>query len=312
MKLLTHETHWQGAETVVALGMFDGVHIGHAQLIRAANHLAALHDLQSVIQTFSNHPLSIIAPERVPPMLTTRAEKIATISGYRPDALIMRPFDATFAALSPEAFVQALAETLHPRHIVVGFNYTFGLKGAGTPQLLAELGRRYGFETHVVGAVVREGETVSSTRIRELLHKGRMGEATALLGRPYSLCGEVVRGKQLGRKLGFPTANLAWPQNKAIPPKGVYFSRVWMEGDAYEAVLNIGTHPTAPGGPPSIEAYLIDFDGDLYGKHLRVELWRYRRPEQRFASLDALKAQMALDLEATVQFFEERKKPQNK
>ena len=308
MKLLTHEAYWQGPETVVALGMFDGVHIGHAQLIRVANHLAALHDLKSVVETFSNHPLAVIAPERVPPMLTTRSEKIATIGGYRPDALVMRPFDAAFAALSPEAFIGALAKTLHPRHIVVGFNYTFGKLGAGTPPMLGELGKRYGFETHVVGAVLREGETVSSTRVRTLLQAGRMEEVTALLGRPYSLSGEVIRGKQLGRRLGFPTANLAWPKDKAIPPKGVYFARVWLEGDPYIAVLNIGTHPTAPEGAPSIEAHLVDFTGNLYGKHLRAELWHYKRAERRFESLDALKAQVGEDRDETVRFFESRMK----
>lgn len=304
MKLLTHEAQWQGPQTVVALGMFDGVHIGHAQLIRVANHLAALHDLKSVVETFSNHPLAVIAPERVPPMLTTRSEKIATIGGYRPDALVIRPFDAAFAALSPEAFVGSLVETLRPLHIVVGFNYTFGKLGAGTPQMLGDLGKRFGFETHVVGAVSQGGETVSSTRVRALLQAGRMEEVTRMLGRPYALSGEVVRGKQLGRRLGFPTANLCWPKDKAIPPKGVYFARVWMEGAPYVAVLNIGTHPTAPEGAPSIEAHLIDFAGDLYGKHLRAELWHHKRTERRFESLEALKTQVAEDRDATVRFFE--------
>lgn len=311
MKLLTHEALWQGPETVVALGTFDGVHVGHARLIRKANHLAALYDLQSVVQTFSNHPLEALAPQRVPPMLTTRAEKIAAISAYRPDAMVMRPFDREFASRSPEAFVRSLVETLRPRHVVVGFNYTFGEHGAGTPQTLCELGRHFGFETHVVDAVLRGTEPVSSSRIRAALRAGRMGEATDMLGRPYSLCGMVVHGKHLGHELGFPTANIAWPQGKAIPPKGVYFARVWMEGLPYLAVLNIGTHPTAPEGPPSMEAHLLDFEGDLYGKHLRAELWRFSRPERRFESLDALKAQIGRDLELTRAFFNERLRGQD-
>lgn len=306
MKLLTHEALWRGRETVVALGTFDGVHVGHARLIRKANHLAALYDLQSVVQTFSNHPLETLAPDRVPPLLTTRSEKIAAISAYRPDAMVMRPFDRTFASSSPEAFVRSLVDTLHPKYVVVGFNYTFGERGAGTPQTLLELGRHFGFETHVVDAVMRGAEPVSSSRIRAALGDGRMGEATDMLGRPYSLSGRVVRGKQLGQELGFPTANIAWPQGKAIPPKGVYFARVWVEGMPHLSVLNIGTHPTAPEGPPSIEAYLLDFEGDLYGKHLRAELWRFSRPERRFDSLDALREQIGKDRELARAFFEER------
>lgn len=295
MKLLTKETRWNGGETVVALGMFDGVHEGHAQLIRRANHLAALYDLSSVVLTYDAHPLSVLAPEKAPRALSTRAEKVAQIARLRADALVLRPFTAAYAALEPEAFVRQLTDTLHPRHIVIGFNYSFGARGRGTPQLLRELGEKYGFETHIVDAVRVAGDTVSSTRVRAALEAGDVALCTALLGRYYTVSGEIMHGKQLGRTLGFPTANLDWPGMKALPPRGVYAAYAWIEGERYGAALNIGRHPTAPEGAPTLEAHLLDCHQELYGKHMRLELVAFLRGEQKFDSLDALKAQITRD-----------------
>lgn len=296
MKLLTRERQWDGGETVLALGMFDGVHEGHAQLIRQANHLAALYDQSSVVLTYGTHPLSVVAPEKVPRALSTRAEKVVQIARLRPDALVLRPFTAAYAALEPEAFVQRLAECLHPRHIVVGFNYSFGAHGRGTPQLLRALGETYGFETHIMDAVNIGGEPVSSTRVRAALEAGDLPLCTALLGRYYTISGEIMHGKQLGRTLGFPTANLDWPETKALPPRGVYAALAWIEGECYGAALNIGRHPTVPEGAPTLEAHLLDCNRELYGKPMRLELVEFLRGERRFESLDALKAQVATDI----------------
>ena len=266
MILLTHERQWRGGETVVAFGMFDGVHEGHAQLMRKANELAALYDLKSVVYTFSSHPMATYAPEKT--------------------------------------FVDAL----HPKHVVIGFNYSFGRMGAGKAEDMRRFGEKYGFETHVVDEVQIDGLPVSSTRVRAAIAAGEMEEAARLLGRPYALCGVIQRGKQLGRKLDFPTANLLWPEGKAIPPKGVYAARVYVDEAWYIAAVNVGTHPTAPGGPPTIEANLLDYEGgSLYGHHMRLLLCGFVRSEKKFDSLEALRDEVMKNREQVRTYFENRR-----
>lgn len=186
MILLTHERQWRGGETVVAFGMFDGVHEGHAQLMRKANELAALHDLKSVVYTFSSHPMATYAPEKVPPQLETRSEKVRSIARLGIDAAVLRPFDRTYAAQTPEEFVRSFVDALHPKHVVVGFNYSFGCKGAGKADDMRRFGEQYGFETHVVDEVQIGGEPVSSTRVRAAVTKGDMGAGGAADGQ--TLC----------------------------------------------------------------------------------------------------------------------------
>lgn len=307
MKLLTHERQWRGGETVVAFGMFDGVHEGHARLMRTANELAALHDLTSVVYTFSSHPMATFAPDRVPPQLETRSEKVRTIAQLGVDVAVLRPFDRAYAALSPEEFVRSFAEALHPRHVVIGFNYSFGCKGAGKAEDMIRLGKAFGFETHVVPEVQIDGLPVSSTRIRAAVGEGDMEEAEKLLGRPYALCGVVEHGKQLGRRLDFPTANLRWDRSKALPPKGVYAALAFVRGTWYMAAVNIGEHPTAPGGRMTVEANLIGYEGgEFYGCHMRLLLCRRLRAEKKFDSLEALREEVMRNRMQTVAYFQEK------
>ena len=307
MKLLTHERQWRGGETVVAFGMFDGVHEGHARLMRTANELAALHDLTSVVYTFSSHPMATFAPDRVPPQLETRSEKVRTIAQLGVDVAVLRPFDRAYAALSPEEFVRSFAEALHPRHVVIGFNYSFGCKGAGKAEDMIRLGKAFGFETHVVPEVQIDGLPVSSTRIRAAVGEGDMEEAEKLLGRPYALCGVVEHGKQLGRRLDFPTANLRWDRSKALPPKGVYAALAFVRGTWYMAAVNIGEHPTAPGGRMTVEANLIGYEGgEFYGCHMRLLLCRRLRAEKKFDSLEALREEVMRNRTQTVAYFQEK------
>ena len=307
MKLLTHERQWRGGETVVAFGMFDGVHEGHARLMRTANELAALHDLTSVVYTFSSHPMATFAPDRVPPQLETRSEKVRTIAQLGVDVAVLRPFDRAYAALSPEEFVRSFAEALHPRHVVIGFNYSFGCKGAGKAEDMIRLGKAFGFETHVVPEVQIGGLPVSSTRIRAAVGEGDMEEAEKLLGRPYALCGVVEHGKQLGRRLDFPTANLRWDRSKALPPKGVYAALAFVRGTWYMAAVNIGEHPTAPGGRMTVEANLIGYEGgEFYGCHMRLLLCRRLRAEKKFDSLQALREEVMRNRTQTVAYFREK------
>ena len=307
MKLLTHECQWHGGETVVALGMFDGVHEGHAMLMRKANELAALHDLTSVVYTFSSHPMATYAPEHVPPQLETRSEKVQAIAQLGVDVAVLRPFDKEYAAQPPEEFVRALTQALHPRHIVIGFNYSFGAKGAGKTQDMIELGRKYGFETHVMQEFSMDGQPVSSTRIRKAVMAGEMEEASKLLGRPFALCGVVEHGKKLGRKLDFPTANLRWEPSKALPPKGVYAALAYVREDWYMAAVNIGEHPTAPGGSKmTVEANLIGYEGEeFYGCHMRLLFFKRLREEKKFESLEALREAVMLNREETIAYFRE-------
>ena len=305
MILLTHERQWRGGETVVAFGMFDGVHEGHAQLMRKANELAALYDLKSVVYTFSSHPMATYAPEKVPPQLETRSEKVRSIARLGIDAAVLRPFDRAYAAQTPEEFVRSFVDALHPKHVVVGFNYSFGCKGAGKADDMRRFGEQYGFETHVVDEVQMGGEPVSSTRVRAAVTKGDMELAEQLMGRPYAISGVIHRGKQLGSKLDFPTANLLYPKGKAIPPRGVYAARAYVDGQWHIAAVNIGTHPTAPGGPATIEANLLDYEGgSLYEKHMRLLLCRFIRPERKFASLEELKAEVMKNREQVRTYFE--------
>ncbi|MBQ7784641.1 MAG: bifunctional riboflavin kinase/FAD synthetase [Clostridia bacterium] len=307
MILLTHEQQWRGGETVVAFGMFDGVHEGHAQLMRTANSLAAIHDLTSVVYTFSSHPMATYAPERMPPELNTRSEKIRALARMGMDVAVLRPFDRAYASQSPEEFVRAFSQALHPRHVVIGFNYSFGSKGAGKADDMIRLGRQYGFETHVVPEFQMDGRPVSSTRIREEILSGSMEEAARLLGGPYTLSGVVQHGKKLGRKLDFPTANLAIPKGKAVPPRGVYAAMACVREKWYMAAVNIGRHPTAPGGGATIEANLIDYDGnEFYGCHMRLAFFARIRDEKKFESLDALRAEVLRNREQVRTYFEER------
>ena len=309
MKLLTHERQWQGGETVVAFGMFDGVHLGHAKLMRTANDLAALHDLTSVVYTFATHPMATFAPEHVPPQLETRSQKIRSIAMTGVDVAVLRPFDREYAAMTPEEFVRSFVTALHPRHVVIGFNYSFGCKGAGKAQDMIALGKKHGFETHVVDAVELYGETVSSTRIRAAIGKGDMELAGELLGYPYALCGEVMHGKQLGRRLDFPTANLTWPKDKAIPPNGVYAALAYVHERWYMAAVNIGKHPTVPEGMPTIEANLLDYEGEeFYGCHMRIELHKRIREEKVFDSLQALRDEVMRNREQVRAYFGEKLK----
>jgi len=305
MILLTHERQWRGGETVVAFGMFDGVHEGHAQLMRKANELAALYDLASVVYTFSSHPMATYAPDKVPPQLNTRSEKVKALALMGVEAAVLRPFDMDYAAQSPEEFVRAFVDALHPRHVVIGFNYSFGSKGAGKAKDMIRLGEMLGFETHVVDEVQMDGEPVSSTRVRAAIAAGEMELATRLLGRPYGLSGVVEHGKKLGRRHDFPTANLCWPQGKVMPPMGVYGALCDVNGESYMAAVNVGRHPTAPGGELTVEANLLDFEGqDLYGKHMRLALCTFVRPEKKFDSMESLREEVMRNREQVRAYFE--------
>ncbi|MGA4643046.1 bifunctional riboflavin kinase/FAD synthetase [Limisphaera sp. 4302-co] len=282
-----------------ALGFFDGVHLGHQQVIRQMLAEARSHDALAVVVTFDRHPATVVAPQRVPPLIQTQAQRLRTLAELGPDAIWVLRFDAALSRMRPEEFVGLLLSGLgRLRSICVGANFRFGHRRAGDVRFLEESGRRHGFAVHAFSVVALDGNVISSTRIRQAIATGHLEVAAEMLGRPWALAGRVVAGDGLGRRLGFPTANLD-VQGLVLPPRGVYSGRCAVEGRVYRAALNVGWRPTVAGENPvlRVEVHLLDFDGDLYGRELEVAVLEKLRDEQRFESLEALRRQIRADLE---------------
>ena len=285
---------------VVAIGNFDGVHLGHRQVIERAGAIAKATPAPHAVLTFEPHPRSVLHPDGPPFRLTPFRAKSRLIEALGVDLLFTLHFDDAFAKRSAFDFVaRVLWERLGACHVVVGYDFVFGHNRRGSPTLLAEGGRKLGFAVTIVDPVATPGGPVySSTRIREHLANGRPREAAALLGRFWEIDGRVERGDERGRTIGFPTANLRL-EDYLRPAAGVYAVRAGIEErggvEWHDGVANFGRRPTVGGSDLRLEVHLFDFSGDLYGRHLRVELIDYLRPEQKFPGLDALKAQIAED-----------------
>lgn len=292
---------------VVVLGMFDGVHRGHQALLMRGGELAQEMNFPLAVCSFEPHPLRVLAPEKAPPMLNTLPEKAAIMQSFGVDTLCITTFDRARADQSPEDFMDELVRVYAPVVVVCGFNFTFGKGGAGNGRLLREYGRKHGFRTVVVPEIIIEGETVSSTRIRRLLAQGDIPMVNRLLGQAWTLSGKVSGGKQVGRTMGFPTANVTIPRRKALPAFGVYLCWAELEDDVYlPSVVNVGRHPTLPEGNVTVEAHILMDDAvpmDLYGRHLRLSFIRFQRSEQTFDSKDELRAQIARDVADAREYF---------
>lgn len=287
-------------DACVAVGNFDGVHLGHQALLAAVVARARAVSGAAVALTFDPHPVRLLRPERAPSALLTFDQKVLLLAEAGVERLAVLPFDRALAALGPEAFArEVLRGALGARSVVVGANFRFGHKRAGDAAELRRLGQALGFEVVSLGPVSAGGRPVSSTRIREALAQGDVESARALLGRPYRVEGRVVKGDARGRALGFPTANLD-PWNELLPRHGVYVARCGLTGESPSraAVVNVGRRPTFDGREVCAEAHLLDFSGDLYGQALRVDFVARLRDEHRFASAQALVDQIGADVEA--------------
>ena len=280
---------------VVALGMFDGVHLGHRALIGQTVAEAKRLGAKPVVFTFSNHPMEVLGggvrllsaiPERDDLLRALGAEEVHSVA-----------FTRELAALDVKQFVDLLLERWDVRALVVGYNYTCGARGAGTPETLAEIGKTLGFSVLVVPPVLLEGAPVSSTRVREALEQGDVELAQRMLKRRYTLAGTVIENRRIGRRIGFPTANIAPEENRVIPKDGVYATIACVNGADYCAVTNIGTNPTVHGDHLTIETHMIDFDQNIYGEKLTVAFRRYLRGELMFSNLDELKEQIRQDID---------------
>ncbi len=289
-----------GRGVSLALGVFDGVHVGHREVIRRMVADAATRGDAPIVVTFDRHPNAVVAPDHTPPLIQTLPQKLRALAALGAEATWLIRFDAAFSAQSGETFVRALARDFHPlRSIFVGDGFQFGHRRSGHVALLHRLGAELGFATHAVPAVATGGGPVSSTRVREAIRAADFALAGTLLGRPYALAGEVVRGDQLGRKLGFPTANLD-AAGLVLPPNGVYAAHAVLPSFSRDAVVNLGLRPTLGDTRPRlrIEAHLLEFDGDLYGRELELVFTRRLRDEVKFDSLEALREQIRRDIAA--------------
>lgn len=282
----------------VTIGNFDGTHIGHQELFREVTLLANVHRWAPAVLTFDPHPARIVAPERAPKRLSTHEERVAVMRECGIDRVLILPFDAALSAVKPDAFVrEILAGALGTKAVVVGDNFRFGHKHAGNIHLLADLGREFGFATHIEPAIRFRGVVVSSTEVRNAITSGRAGFAARLLGRPYALSGSVVSGHGIGSKQTVPTLNLA-AENEVLPASGVYITRTRdLDSERrWNSITNIGMRPTFGGDALTIETFLLSpFDGATPAR-IAVEVLRRVREERKFESPEALKAQIFRDV----------------
>ncbi len=314
---------WRGLEatpadlgrTVVTIGMYDGVHRGHQKLIGAAVARAKAMRRPSLLLTFDPHPAEVVRPGSHPAILTAMDRKAELVAALGVDAMCVLPFTTEFMRLPPETFTHTvLVEHLHAAQVVVGENFTYGHKAAGTVSTLAAEGRRFGFAVEGVPLAEDSSDsgdvTISSTYIRACVAAGDMVAAARALGRPHRVDGIVVRGDRRGRDLGYPTANVESPPYTAIPADGVYAGhlvtrdpRGGASRDRFPAAISVGSNPTFQGSRRTVEAFVLDYDGDLYGEHVGIEFVSRLRPMAAFADVEALVVAMAKDVSDTRQIL---------
>lgn len=283
----------------LAIGVFDGVHLGHQAVISTSAKNAKAANGTPVVVTFDPHPAKVLRPEDAPHLLTATAHKIALIRTLGVEHLLVIKFNREFASTPPEEFVRALVEYSKPlRQICVGHEWSFGKNRAGNLELLQKLGAENNFEVVGIKPVLVNGTVVSSTAIRNAIEEGNFQRAAEMLGRDYTILGTVIHGQAIGNSLGFPTANLS-AHSEQFPPNGVYYAEASLDGSVYHGVMNLGVRPTVARGVPerTLEIHLLDFNQDIYGKDLEVRFDRFLRPEMKFGNVDALRDQIRKDVE---------------
>jgi riboflavin kinase/FMN adenylyltransferase len=291
--------------SVLAIGNFDGIHLGHQAILRSAARLASERKAVATALTFDPSPRKVLRPESAPPRLSTNAQRMAWFGVVGLEAAVVLPFTLDLARLSPEGFVeQILVRGLSVRAVLVGENFRFGHRQAGDVALLRQLGSRHGFEVVVIPPVLCDGEIVSSTVIRREIAAGNVTHAARLLGRPFVLTGEVVKGTGTGRRFTFPTLNLT-PEQELLPAQGVYVTRTLLDGETktHRSVTNIGLRPTFNGSVLSVETHLLDYSAEISAKRIEVHFWKRLRAEKKFDSPEALRAQIARDIAAANRYF---------
>lgn len=289
--------------TALAIGNFDGVHIGHQAILRRVNEYARSTGAMGTAVTFHPHPLKILRPEHAPALLSTLEQRLAWMDTLGLEAALILPFTTELSRLSAEEFVaQVLAATLRAERIFVGDNFRFGHRHAGNVALLESLSTRFQYSVEIVPPVVLGGQVVSSTAVRCAVNEGRMDEAARLLGRPFSLTGRIVAGTGTGSREVVSTLNLACDQ-ELLPARGVYATETRVDGEWYRSATNVGVRPTFDGSHVSVESHLLEFPGSHRANAMKIRFWKRLRGEQKFPSVAALKSQIETDLRRTRGFF---------
>jgi len=287
----------QRRSAAVAIGFFDGVHVGHQELVRATLEAARARGLRSVVLTFANHPATVVRPQAVPKLITSCARRLELLRRLDPDVLCVAPFDNALSQWEPRRFcAEVLRDTAATRTLMVGCNFVLGRDRSGTVPVLESLGAELGFDVVPFGPVERDGLAVSSSEIRAQIAAGRVERAAAFLGRPFSVTGNQLGGNQLGRKLGFPTLNLRVAEELLLPATGIYAARARLAGQAFEAAVYLGERATFGGGALSLEVYLLGFSGEADPGPVTVEFVSRVRDDARFASAAELARQIDADV----------------
>ncbi|WP_297425112.1 bifunctional riboflavin kinase/FAD synthetase [Clostridium sp.] len=279
----------------VALGSFDGLHIGHLSLIYKVVEVAKSNNGRSMVFTFKNHPRTFLNKDDAPKLLMDNKRKIKVLETHKVDMVCFKEFDLEFMKITPKEFIEYLINDYNIKGFVVGFNYKFGYKNLGNVEFLRELQREYGYELYVMDPCTYNNEVISSTRIRKSLEEGDVLDASKMLGMPYTLSGEVIHGKKIGRTMGFPTANLKYDENFILPKIGVYYTNIRVNNNIYKGITSVGNNPTVKGKKLTIETYILDFDKEIYGEQIDVSFIKKIRDEKKFNSLDDLKNQLEKD-----------------
>jgi riboflavin kinase/FMN adenylyltransferase len=308
MRILHGVPHAGDSPVALTIGNFDGVHLGHQAMLARLREAAAARGLPACVMTFEPHPREFFAPDQAPARLTSLREKLELLSTQGIDRVYICRFNYAFAQTTSEDFVhRILFEGLRVQWLLVGDDFRFGARRAGDVVLLKQSAPHYGYEVEAMSSVMLNAERISSTAVRDALAAGELGRAGRLLGRPYSISGRVVAGDRLGRKLGFPTANIQMKHNRP-PLNGIFVVEVaGVREHAVHGVASLGVRPTVKArGVPVLEAHLLDFDEDLYGRHLRIEFLHKLRNEEKYRDLETLTRQIALDVENARHFFRRR------
>jgi len=304
MRIIRFNKRTKTKAIVLALGNFDGVHVGHRKLILEAIKYSRKQKLPCFAMTFDPHPQEIVSPERGLSLLTTLPERMELMRGLGVDGVIIKEFSRSISKLTPEKFIyDFLVKHLNVRKVFVGYDFAFGHKRAGTIAILKRLGSKYGFAVNTVKPVMTHGHIVKSSTIRDMLTRGDFGKAVKLLGHPYTITGKVVKGRGRGRVLGFPTANLDIAADKLIPAHGVYMGKLKAQNSRlntnvkyYKCLVNIGSRPTFAEERFAVEVHIPGFHGSLRGKTIEVDLTKRLRDEIHFADVEDLKAQIKKDI----------------
>lgn len=290
-------------DTLLTIGVFDGIHVGHQQLIQKLKQKAFDSKLLPGVVTFDPHPRYVVTPGIELPCLTTPQEKIEILKKLGLEVIALITFTSDVANLSAREFLMKLKKHLKMKGLVIGPDFAMGHGREGNKDNLFSLSREIGFSLEILPAISINGDIISSTSIRKALTNGDLGKVTLLLGRPFALTGNVVKGDERGRLIGFPTANLKAEKDKTIPVDGIYITMVWIDGKPYNSVTSIGIRPTFGKKERTVETYILDFSGDLYGQQLKVEFLERLRDEKKFSSAEELITKIAEDVKQARTFF---------